>query len=149
MWKIRLKTFDDKFDQFRILWWYRKFSVPGEMSMFCNFQWNILQTRTLPGQRDKDSHRLDVGVFWEIAYQDTTSYLRNVNGYYLQFMTLWLGIYSAGMNILKINNRNTRTRCEICSKLTIKRHLNDAIDVALASLLTLKIFNTLLYYFYC
>ena len=26
----------------------------------------------------------------------------------------------AGIYLLKVNNRNTRTRCEICSKLTIK-----------------------------
>ena len=25
-----------------------------------------------------------------------------------------------GIHLLKVNNRNTRTRCEICSKLTIK-----------------------------
>ena len=29
-------------------------------------------------------------------------------------------IRPAGNYILKVNNRNTRTRCEICSKLTIK-----------------------------
>ena len=28
--------------------------------------------------------------------------------------------YPAGIYLLKINNRNTRTRCEICSKLTVK-----------------------------
>ena len=28
--------------------------------------------------------------------------------------------YSAGIYMLKVNNRNTRARCEICSKLTIK-----------------------------
>ena len=28
--------------------------------------------------------------------------------------------YPAGIYLLKINKRNTRTRCEICSKLTIK-----------------------------
>ena len=28
--------------------------------------------------------------------------------------------YPAGIHLLKVNNRNTRTRCEICSKLTIK-----------------------------
>ena len=28
--------------------------------------------------------------------------------------------YQAGIYLLKVNNRNTRTRCEICSKLTIK-----------------------------
>ena len=30
------------------------------------------------------------------------------------------GLFPAGIHLLKINNRNTRTRCEICSKLTIK-----------------------------
>ena len=36
-------------------------------------------------------------------------------------------IFPAGNYIFKVNNRNTRARCEICSKLTIKtterRHL--------------------------
>ena len=27
--------------------------------------------------------------------------------------------YQAGIYLFKVNNRNTRTRCEICSKLTI------------------------------
>ena len=32
----------------------------------------------------------------------------------------WLvGSYPAGIYLLKVNNRNARTRCEICSKLTI------------------------------
>ena len=47
-------------------------------------------------------------------------------------------IYPAGNYMFKVNNRNSRTRCELCSKLTIKiperRH-----DVVLVSLLiTLK-----------
>ena len=29
-------------------------------------------------------------------------------------------VYPAGIYLLKVNNRNTRTRFEICSKLTIK-----------------------------
>ena len=32
--------------------------------------------------------------------------------------------FPAGNYMFKVNNRNTRTRCEICSKLTIKK--NDA-----------------------
>ena len=45
-----------------------------------------------------------------------------------------------GIYLLKVNNRNTRTRCEICSELTIK----DTIGVVLVSLLlTLNIFHTL------
>ena len=31
-----------------------------------------------------------------------------------------LNAYPAGNCMFKVNNRNTRTRCEICSKLTIK-----------------------------
>ena len=34
-------------------------------------------------------------------------------------------IFSAGMFLLKVNNRNTRKSYEICSKLA-KRHQNDA-----------------------
>ena len=53
----------------------------------------------------------------------------------------------AGNYIFKVSNRNTRTRCDICSKLTIKtpeRHQNDTIGVALVSLvLTLNIFHIL------
>ena len=30
------------------------------------------------------------------------------------------GLNPAGMHLLKVNNKNSRTRCEICSKLTIK-----------------------------
>ena len=49
-------------------------------------------------------------------------------------------LFSAGIYLLKVNNRNTRTRCEICSKLTI--HQNDDNGVILVSLLlTLNIFT--------
>ena len=49
-----------------------------------------------------------------------------------------LGIY-----LLKVNSRNTRTRCEIFSKLTIKT------KILVSLLLTLKIFHILLWCFYC
>ena len=32
----------------------------------------------------------------------------------------WVITTPAGISLLKVNNRNTRARCEICSKLTIK-----------------------------
>ena len=45
--------------------------------------------------------------------------------------------------LLRVNNRNTKTMCEICSKLTL-RHQNDAIAVVMMSLvLTLNIFHIL------
>ena len=28
--------------------------------------------------------------------------------------------YPAGIYMIKVNNRNTRARCEVCSKLTVK-----------------------------
>ena len=43
----------------------------------------------------------------------------------------------AGIYLLKVNNRNTRTRCEICSKLTLK------IPVLVTLLLILNIFHNL------
>ena len=34
--------------------------------------------------------------------------------------TSTLNKYSAGIYLLKVNNRNTRTKCEVCLKLTTK-----------------------------
>ena len=34
----------------------------------------------------------------------------------------------AGIYLLKVNNRNTRTRCEMCSKLTIKLTVDFIFD---------------------
>ena len=39
---------------------------------------------------------------------------------FVVILFLVLNKYPAANYILKVNNRNTRTRCEICSKLTIK-----------------------------
>ena len=49
--------------------------------------------------------------FREIALRIKTDALKKVN------LFCWL---PAGINMFKVNNRNTRTICEICSKLTIK-----------------------------
>ena len=35
-------------------------------------------------------------------------------------VTGWWGLIPASIYLFKVNNRNTRKRCEICSKLTIK-----------------------------
>ena len=53
-------------------------------------------------------------------------------------------IMVAGNYLFKVNNRNTRKRCEIYSKL-IKEHQNDVTDAVLVFvLLTLNIFHTFL-----
>ena len=55
----------------------------------------------------------------------------------------------AGIYLLKVNNTNTKTRCEICSKLTIKTPI-DANTVALLSLLfTLNMFHIMFWCFCC
>ena len=38
----------------------------------------------------------------------------------MTFSVSFDSIFPAGNYVFKVNNRNTRTRCEICSKLTIK-----------------------------
>ena len=48
----------------------------------------------------------------------------------------------AGNYIFKVNNRNTRTRCEICSKLTIKASERRHWVALMSLLLTLNIFHT-------
>ena len=53
----------------------------------------------------------------------------------------------ADIYLLKVNNKNTRTSCEICSKVTIKTP-NDGSSIVLVSLLTLNIFHTLFQYFF-
>ena len=48
-----------------------------------------------------------------------------------------------GIYLFKAKNRNTRTRCEICSKLTIKTLERRHGVVLVSLLLTLNIFHTL------
>ena len=51
---------------------------------------------------------------------------------------------SASVFLLKVNNRNTKRKCEICSKLTIKTPEGRVLGVVLVSLLlTLNIFHNL------
>ena len=37
----------------------------------------------------------------------------------LRYIIVFTSYHPAGIYLFKVNNRNTRTRCEICSKLTI------------------------------
>ena len=50
--------------------------------------------------------------------------------------------FPANIYVLKVNNRNTRKRCEICSKLTIKTPENVIDVVLLFLLLTWNMFRT-------
>ena len=42
----------------------------------------------------------------------------------------WLGVNNpVGIHLLKVNNRNTRARCEICSNLTIKTGVHSGVFI--------------------
>ena len=55
---------------------------------------------------------MQVGAPQKLTWRRTFLYLIS---YLFLFLT-----YPAGIHLLKVDNKNTRTRCEICSKLTIK-----------------------------
>ena len=57
-------------------------------------------------------------------------------------------VYPAGNYLFKVNNRNTRTRFEICSKSTIKTLEQRQWLVLVSLLLTLNIFRTFFQCFY-
>ena len=82
-------------------------------------------------------------ILFHLKNEDfTTPWTQNVNWTYLH-KTLRRRP-SAGNYMFKVNNRKSRTKCEICAKLTIKTHQNDASGVVLVSLLlTLNIFYPL------
>ena len=60
----------------------------------------------------------------------------------LQIQILCFRPFPAGIYLLKFNNRNTRTRCEICSKLTIKAPERYQYRCSGVFMLTLNIFHT-------
>ena len=66
----------------------------------------------------------------------------HVSGPLLLFNQSFTGL-PAGIYLFKVNNRNTRTRCKICSKLTLK-----IPERRQSLLLTLNIFHTLFQCFY-
>ena len=77
-------------------------------------------------------------------------YLEHLGMKNYQVLTLFVTVFPASIYLFRVNNRNNRRRCKICSKLTIKtlerRQFSDIIVVFL--LLTLNIFLTILYYCY-
>ena len=98
--------------------------------------------------------------FWFVIYSiinfDLTDFWWNANVALFQFYLKWFGQLLAtseesiwgifltkfGIYMFKVSNRITRTRCEICSKLTIKTPERRRV-VLVSLLLTLNIFQTL------
>ena len=63
--------------------------------------------------------------------------------FFTPFCHTSLNVIPASIYLLKVNNRNTRTRCEICLKLAI-----NTPDLLVSLSLSLNIFHTLLKRFY-
>ena len=67
--------------------------------------------------------------------------------YQLNLFEVWhhqsLITHATSNYMFKVNNRNTRTRCEICTKLTNMFKMNAPGVVLVSLLLTLNIFHTL------
>ena len=59
-------------------------------------------------------------ILWTLGVMGWKVTCCELNNISAQFTLNILNIIPAGINLLKVNNRNTWTRCEICSKLTIK-----------------------------
>ena len=64
-------------------------------------------------------------------------------------MAISIKYIPARIYLLNVNNSNTTRSCEICSKLMIKIPDRHHGIVLLLFLLTLKISDTLFFYFYC
>ena len=73
----------------------------------------------------KRYQKILLNAIYEMHPKKTFASLKTGNPFFLN-NTKRIRNGPAGIYLLKANNRNTRTRCEICSKLTIntpERHL--------------------------
>ena len=55
-----------------------------------------------------------------IMFDGILLYIANVEGFLSIVASIWIRAVPANIYLLKVNNRNTIRRCEICLKLTIK-----------------------------
>ena len=80
------------------------------LQLFYVFLWFIRRVDVKHFQWSKNYFRC---VLW----QNCLSLRRDYQTY-----TIYSECYRAGIYLLKVNNKKTRTRCEICSKLTTHLH---------------------------
>ena len=116
--------------------------------------WNVLDGAKNHAHKIKKSERLDRFTIMSTIKKNKTKTF----AFYIKVESFFSSKYEnenktetflAGFYLFKVNNRNNRTMCEICSKVTIRHHniVNDFILVSL--LLILNIIHTLLWCFYC
>ena len=79
----------------------------------------LLSPSHIPAATNKNIKKKDFLRLLEIFEIVTTLFAFKVNNFYYGFFKVFPRD-PAGIYLLKVNNRNTRTRCEIFSKLTTK-----------------------------
>ena len=96
-------------------------------------------------------HPLYFNQFLAKAPENTLWFSGVFKGYEMRKLTkngfIWFysssNVYPAGIYLLKVNNRNSRTKCEICSKVNNKDTRTTPIVVLVPLLLILNKFHTL------
>ena len=80
-----------------------------------HFKHNILSLRSLTSFLSDKNYRIGVNQALESFFQKIqfTEILKTL-------LNKFWKVFPVGNYILKVNDRNTRSRCELCSKLTIK-----------------------------
>ena len=73
----------------------------------------ILTTSTLPTKKIKQ-----IKIFATVETLTTACLLIITKDNQSNFCSITLTLFPTDIYLLKVNNRNTRARCEICSKLT-------------------------------
>ena len=86
---------------------------------FCNREMSYhICIHSVPSSRFK-SVRFNFLILLNMHYVFTVPPSGKIGNCPVAFLLRRWQVYPAGNYMFKVNNRNTRTRCEICSKLTI------------------------------
>ena len=88
-----------------------------------------------------------------VVVESRIKYLKDNLGFIQEIQVIsknyiWF-VFPSGIYLFKFNNRNIRTMCEICSKLTVKTPELRHWPRSGVLIVNFERFNTLFWYFYC
>ena len=88
------------------------------MVQLCDRSFQILELERIFRKKSLRRTFCDTKLVWRNSIKNSGHYLHHYeHATHLQTICLW---NPAGNYMFKVNSRNTRARCEICSNLTIK-----------------------------
>ena len=87
-------------------------NLNGRLKMIINRQSSLYKTENVNCGHLKHPNR-------KISNHYTFTFIKAL---YVYWFVLFLQLVPASQYLFKVNNRNTRIRCDICSKLTLKTH---------------------------